>query len=132
MTTTNTDPSPRQREVLAFMAKRERAGDSASTREIVAMLGARASNSAMCHLQALERKGLITPCDHHKARSRRVTPSGWAALDEVGGGTFDTLVDALSEAAGLSTDAPRSERVKILRGMVARSGSPTSTTSQVG
>ena len=58
MTTTNAPPTDRQREVFDFI--RERSQMSGPTiREIMQHFGFTSPNGAMCHIRALERKGLI-------------------------------------------------------------------------
>lgn len=58
--TTSTTPTltPRQREVLDFIRERTRSYGP-TIREIMAEFGFTSPNGAVCHLVALERKGLI-------------------------------------------------------------------------
>jgi repressor LexA len=58
MTTDKHPPTDRQREVLDFI--RERSCVTGPTiREVMAHFGFTSPNGAMCHIRALERKGLI-------------------------------------------------------------------------
>jgi repressor LexA len=59
MTTTQPPPATdRQREILAFV--RERTAICGPTvREIMEHFGFRSPNGAMCHIRALEKKGLL-------------------------------------------------------------------------
>ena len=58
--TTSTTPTltPRQQEVLDFIRERTRSYGP-TIREIMAQFGFTSPNGAVCHLVALERKGLI-------------------------------------------------------------------------
>jgi repressor LexA len=58
--TTSTQPTltPRQQEVLDFIRERTRSYGP-TIREIMAQFGFTSPNGAVCHLVALERKGLI-------------------------------------------------------------------------
>jgi repressor LexA len=58
--TTSTQPTltPRQQEVLDFIRERTRSYGP-TIREIMAEFGFTSPNGAVCHLVALERKGLI-------------------------------------------------------------------------
>ncbi len=56
-------PTPRQLEILAFIESRQRwAGPT--VREICREFGFRSPHGAVCHLDALERKGLIRRHPH--------------------------------------------------------------------
>jgi repressor LexA len=59
MTTTQTPPATdRQREILAFVRERT-ALCGPTVREICDHFGFRSPNGAMCHIRALEKKGLL-------------------------------------------------------------------------
>ena len=58
MTTTNAQPTERQREVLEFICERSQMSGP-TIREIMQHFGFTSPNGAMCHIRALERKGLI-------------------------------------------------------------------------
>lgn len=51
-------PTPRQLEILAFIESRQRL-TGPTIREICSEFGFRSPHGAVCHLDALERKGLI-------------------------------------------------------------------------
>lgn len=58
MTTTEQRPmTPRQEQVLEFI--RQNSGYSPTVREIALALSIRSPNGVVCHLKALEKKGLI-------------------------------------------------------------------------
>jgi repressor LexA len=59
MTTTQPPPATdRQREILAFVRERT-ALCGPTVREIMEHFGFRSPNGAMCHIRALEKKGLL-------------------------------------------------------------------------
>ncbi len=57
----------------------QRRGSPPTHRELSKALGYRAQNTAVCHIRALERKGLIT-VPHRAHRARIITSAGRAAL----------------------------------------------------
>lgn len=58
MTTTTTPPTDRQLEILDFIRERSRMAGP-TVREVMDHFGFKSVNGAVCHLRALERKGLI-------------------------------------------------------------------------
>lgn len=81
--TTTTTPAPltaRQREVLAWISEYiETNGFSPSTRDLCRAFGFTGPNGAVCHLQALRRKGCITWVER-SPRTVRITEAGRHAL----------------------------------------------------
>lgn len=59
----------RQQEIYDFIERRIAAGDPPTVREIGAQVGIRNPNGVMCHLRALQRKGVI---DRTTIRSRGI------------------------------------------------------------
>jgi repressor LexA len=58
MSTTQLPPTDRQLEILGFLRERSRMAGP-TVREVMHHFGFKSVNGAMCHLVALERKGLI-------------------------------------------------------------------------
>jgi repressor LexA len=71
MSTTQLPPTDRQLEILDFLRERSRMAGP-TVREVMHHFGFKSVNGAMCHLVALERKGLIVR-HHGKARGIEVT-----------------------------------------------------------
>jgi SOS-response transcriptional repressor LexA len=75
-------PTPRQREVILFLAKRELDGNIPPTlREIGGAFGINSTNGVNDHLRALERRGLIQRTEM-RSRAIRLTPAGWQEIGE--------------------------------------------------
>lgn len=71
----------RQLQVLRLLATAERDHEPCPTiRELAVALGVRATNAVTDHLNALERRGLLTRSDG-KSRSIRITEAGRAAAN---------------------------------------------------
>ena len=68
MTTTNSAPTDRQLEVLDFIRERSRMAGP-TVREVMDHFGFKSVNGAVCHLRALERKGLIR---RHSGQARGI------------------------------------------------------------
>ena len=80
MTTTTTSITPRQREILswiaAYIAKR---GFSPNIREIQTAFRLKSPNGVMCHLHPLRRKQLVSWVEN-SPRTLRLTPEGEEVL----------------------------------------------------
>lgn len=96
-------PTPRQIEVLAFIASREHRPPT--LREISAAFGFRSHHSAHEHLRLLKAKGLVDRGPKQTARAMRVTPLGLTFLSSSAKvvGVCPTCGHAPVESAPLST-----------------------------
>lgn len=70
------EPSPRQLELLVFLADCERLGSPASFREMCEALGTNSTNNANELLQRLERHGLVERRGRPAFRGVRLTAAG--------------------------------------------------------
>jgi repressor LexA len=68
MSTTQLPPTDRQLEILDFLRERSRMAGP-TVREVMQHFGFKSVNGAMCHLVALERKGLIV---RHPGQARGI------------------------------------------------------------
>ncbi len=68
MSTTQLPPTDRQLEILGFLRERSRMAGP-TVREVMQHFGFKSVNGAMCHLVALERKGLIV---RHPGQARGI------------------------------------------------------------
>jgi repressor LexA len=68
MSTTQLPPTDRQLEILDFLRERSRMAGP-TVREVMHHFGFKSVNGAMCHLVALERKGLIV---RHPGQARGI------------------------------------------------------------
>jgi len=68
MSTTQLQPTDRQLEILDFLRERSRMAGP-TVREVMHHFGFKSVNGAMCHLVALERKGLIV---RHPGQARGI------------------------------------------------------------
>ena len=68
MTADKNPPTDRQLEILAFLRERSRMAGP-TVREVMHHFGFKSVNGAMCHLVALERKGLIV---RHPGQARGI------------------------------------------------------------
>lgn len=68
MSTTQLPPTDRQLEILDFLRERSRMAGP-TVREVMQHFGFKSVNGAMCHLVALERKGLIV---RHAGQARGI------------------------------------------------------------
>ncbi len=99
-------PSPRQRQVLRFIAAQTKEqGFGPTIREIGEHLGVTSTNCVSDFLRALRGKGLLTE-PVGKARSLIITPRGWRSIAEeepIGyEAARDGLLDAATEVASLT------------------------------
>lgn len=77
----NRIPTQRQYEVLRFIADSvESNGYPPSLREIARHLNVASTQGPACHVEALERKGMLTTPAKQVARALRITPEGHAFL----------------------------------------------------
>ena len=86
MTNTTTETKPllttRQRNILTFLQQRVvQNGVPPTVREIGARFGIKSPNGVMCHLKALEKKGVINR-DQHLSRGIRLTINPYHVLTE--------------------------------------------------
>ncbi|MEN0109282.1 MAG: transcriptional repressor LexA [Planctomycetota bacterium] len=92
--------TPRQREVLDFIrAKIEGRGYGPTVREIGEEFQIASPNGVMCHLKALEKKGLITR-EPNRSRAIQLAPEATpdTGLPLVGSIAAGTLTEAIEEA----------------------------------
>ena len=101
-TKTRADPTPNQILILAFIARHYRTkGLPPTVREIGKEFGIRSPNGVMCHLRALQRKGLVevngVRNKHMKRQLRLVGAHLELAFDDTSAG--DRLFALLEEAS---------------------------------
>lgn len=89
----------RQREIYDFIrAKIEKRGYGPTVREIGEGFGIKSPNGVMCHLKALEKKGLITR-EEHSARAIQLVDHkfGWSGLPLLGTVAAGTPTQAIAQ-----------------------------------
>lgn len=84
----------RQLEVLRAVAALVARGTSPTVREILAVIGARSTNSVTCYLAVFERKGLATRDDRGRVA---LTAKGWRCADPANPAGFSSRLAELAD-----------------------------------
>jgi DNA-binding MarR family transcriptional regulator len=108
--------TPRQRDVLLFIATQIEAGRSPTLRAIGAAFGIRSTNGVTDHLVALERWGYLEA--DGTARGLRLTTEGWAVARQHGVGLRMHLAARIAEL----TAEERAEVEALVSALFARRG----------